>query len=167
MDFEWIQNEKGKVVRYISRLVTQGVSQRPNIDYAETYSPMVDRITFRYIINLPVHENLDMCLMDVVTTYFYGSLDNNIFTEVPKTYKVPETYKCLQETCSIKFQNFLYGLKQSTWIWYNHLSKYLLNERYKNNPICPCIFIRRSESKFSIIFVYVDDLNITDTHKVL
>ena len=26
-----------------------------------------------------------------------------------------------------------------------------------NNPICPCIFIKKSETEFAIIVVYVDD----------
>ena len=36
-----------------------------------------------------------------------------------------------------------------------------------NNPICPCIFIKKSETKFVIIIVYVDDLNLVGTLKEL
>ena len=32
-----------------------------------------------------------------------------------------------------------------------------------NNPICSCIFIKQSQTKFKIIVVYVDDLNIVGT----
>ena len=46
---------------------------------------------------------------------------------------------------------------------YNHLSEYLLKEGYVNNPICPCIFIKKSEIRFTIIAVYVDDLNLIGT----
>ena len=52
-------------------------------------------------------------------------------------------------------------------MWYNHLSEYLLKEGYINNPICPCVFIKKSKSGFAIIAVYVDDLNIIGTHKEL
>ena len=58
---------------------------------------------------------------------------------------------------SIKLQRSLYGLKHSRPMWYNHLSKYLLKDGFVNNPICPCIFIKNSESKFAIVAVYVDD----------
>ena len=34
----------------------------------------------------------------------------------------------------------------------------MLKEGYLNNPICPCIFINKSETV--IIVVYVDDLNL-------
>ena len=36
-----------------------------------------------------------------------------------------------------------------------------------NNPICPCVFIKKSETGFSIIVVYVDDLNLAGTPKEL
>ncbi|KAI3705103.1 hypothetical protein L1987_75335 [Smallanthus sonchifolius] len=52
-------------------------------------------------------------------------------------------------------------------MWYNRLSEYLLKEGYKNDSICPCIFIKRSESDFVIIAVYVDDLNIIGTPREL
>ena len=48
--YKWVfvrkRNEKNKVVRYKARLVAQGFSQRPGIDFEKTYSPMVDAITF-------------------------------------------------------------------------------------------------------------------------
>ena len=48
-------------------------------------------------------------------------------------------------------------------MWYNRLNEYLLKEGYVNNHICPCIFIKKSETIFAIIVVYVDDLNIVGT----
>ena len=45
-------------------------------------------------------------------------------------------------------------------MWYNRLNEYLLKEGYANNPICLCIFIKKLETRFTIIYVYVDDLNI-------
>ena len=68
---------------------------------------------------------------------------------------------------SIKLQRSLYGLKQSGRMWYNRLSDYLLKEGYVNNPICPCVFIKKSEIGFVIIVVYVDDLNLVGTPEEL
>ena len=59
---------------------------------------------------------------------------------------------------SIKLQWSLYELKQFGHMSYNHFSEYLLKEGYVNNPICPCIFIKKSETEFAIIAVYVDYL---------
>ncbi|RVX09351.1 Retrovirus-related Pol polyprotein from transposon TNT 1-94 [Vitis vinifera] len=52
-------------------------------------------------------------------------------------------------------------------MWYNRLSEYLLKEGYVNKPICPCIFIKKSETGFAIIAVYVDDLNLVGTPEEL
>ncbi|GJS53584.1 transposable element [Tanacetum coccineum] len=48
-------------------------------------------------------------------------------------------------------------------MWYNLLSEYLLKEGYKNDSICPCIFIKRTGPEYVIIVVYVDDHNIIET----
>ena len=52
-------------------------------------------------------------------------------------------------------------------MWYNHLSEYLLKEGYANNSICPCIFIKKSETRFAIITVYIDNLNLVGTPEEL
>ena len=124
----------------------------------------MDAITFRFLISLVAKENLDMRLMDVVTAYLYGSLDNDIYMKIPERYKMSETYNPTSRSMySIKLQRSLYGLKQSRCMWYNCLSEYLLKEGFENNPICPCVFIKKSESGFAIIAVYVDDLNLVWT----
>ncbi|GJR21466.1 retrovirus-related pol polyprotein from transposon TNT 1-94 [Tanacetum coccineum] len=168
--YRWIfvrkRNEKNEVTRYKARLVAQGFSQRPGIDYEETYSPVMDAITFRYLISLAVSKNLEMRLMDVVTTYLYGSIDNDIYMQIPKGFKIPDSLSSKpKEICSIKMQRSLYGLKQSGWMWYNRLSDYLISKGYINNLICPCVFIKKTMSGFVIIAVYVDDLNIIGTNK--
>ena len=48
-------------------------------------------------------------------------------------------------------------------MWYNRLSEHLEREGYKNDPISPCIFIKKFGQGFVIIAVYVDDLNILGT----
>jgi len=63
--------------------VAQGFSQRPGADYEETYSPVMDVITFRYLISLVVFEKLNVQLVDVVTAYLYGDFDTEIYMKVP------------------------------------------------------------------------------------
>jgi hypothetical protein len=62
--------------------------------------------------------------------------------------------------CYVKLNKSLYGLKQSGRMWYNQLKEFLLNKCDSNNDDCPCVFIRKSLTRFCIILVYVDDLNI-------
>ena len=168
--YKWVfvrkRNEKNEIVRYKARLVAQGFSQRPGIDYDETYSPVMDTITFRFLISMVVSKNLEMRLMDVVTAYLYGSLDSDIYMKIPEGLKMPEAYTP-RNLYSIKLQRSLYGLKQSDRMWYNRLSEYLVKEGYKNDPLCPCVFIKKSKSGFAILAVYVDDINIIGTSEEL
>ena len=163
--YKWVfvrkRNERNEIVRFKARLVAQGFLQRPGIDYEETYSPVMDAITFRYLISLVVSERLEMHLMDVVTAYLYGMLDTDVYMKIPEGFKLPDAKP--KGMFSIKLKRSLYGLKQSGQMWYNRLSEYLLKEGYVNNPICPCVFIKKSNSGFAILAVYVDDINLIGT----
>ncbi len=43
----------------------------------------MDLITFQYIMEMAIHSNLEMCLMDIVIAYLCGFLDTNIYMHVP------------------------------------------------------------------------------------
>ena len=94
--YKWVfvrkRNEKNEIVRYKVRLVAQEFSQRPGIDYNDTYSPVVDIITLRYLVTLVVYEKLEMRLMDVVTAYIYGKLDTDIYIKISEGFKLPGSY---------------------------------------------------------------------------
>ena len=144
--------------------MAQGFSQRHGIDYEETYSPVMDATTFCYLIYLAVSKGLDMRLMDVVTTYLYGSIDTNVYMKILEGFKLPEVMNSKPRSMySIKLQRSLHGLKQFGRMWYNCLSQYLLKEGYVNNSIYPCVFIKKVAIGFSFIVIYVDDLNLIGT----
>ena len=89
----------------------------------------MDTYTFRFLMSLAASKNLDMHLMDVVTAYLYGSLDNEIYMKIPEGLKMPEALSSkAKEICLVKLQQSLYGLKQSGRMWYNRLSEYLLSK---------------------------------------
>ena len=48
----------------------------------------MDAITFHFLISLAILEGLDMRLMDVITTYLYRSMDNDIYMKIPKGFKL-------------------------------------------------------------------------------
>jgi len=129
--YKWVfvqkQNENGEIIRYKARLVAQVFSQRLGIYFEETYSPVLDATTFRCLISLVSKEGQNLHLMDVVTTYLYGSLENDMYMKLPERFNLSNkaNYK---EDYSIKLNKSPYGLKQSGRMWYNRLSEYLLKE---------------------------------------
>ena len=96
----------------------------------------MDAITYNFLISLAVPKELDMRIMNVITVYLYGSMDNDIYMKISEGFKFPKA-NCTKSRSmySTKLQRSLYGLKHSECMWYNRLSKYLLKEEYVNNPI--------------------------------
>jgi hypothetical protein len=120
--FKWVfiqnRNENNEVVRYKTKLVAQGFTQRCDIDFNETYSSTMNGIIFRYLITLAIQNHLSLQFMDVVIAYLYGSLDSDIYMEVPDGIPVPNIHANRNMYC-VKLIKLLYGLKQSGRMWYN------------------------------------------------
>lgn len=60
--------------------------KRHGIDCEEAYSLVMNGITFLVLISLTIIERLEMHVTDVVTTYQYVSLDNDIYIRNPKAH---------------------------------------------------------------------------------
>jgi hypothetical protein len=75
-------------VRYDARLVAKALRKGLMLIFNKIYSPVMSGITFRYLISLAVQNRLSMHLMDVVTTYLYGSLDSKIYMNVPSRISI-------------------------------------------------------------------------------
>ena len=74
----------------------------------------MDAITFHFLISLAISEGLNMRFMDVITTYLYRSIDNDIYMKIPEGFKLPEANNTKPRNMfSIKLQRSLYELKQS------------------------------------------------------
>jgi hypothetical protein len=153
------QNENNWVVIYKTRIVAQGFTHRPVIDFNETYSPVMNGIFFWYLISPATQKCLSLQLMDVMTAYLYGSLDSDIYMKVHDWIYVPNANVGHNMYC-VKLNKSLDGLKQSERMWYNRLKEFFLNKGYSNNDDCPCVLIRKSSIEFYIISVYVNDLSL-------
>ena len=78
------RDAEGRVTRYKARLVAKGFTQQFGVDYEFTYSPVMDSITFRFLIALAVQEQLSFRLLDIVTAYLYGRMDKELYMELPE-----------------------------------------------------------------------------------
>jgi len=70
-------------MRHKAQLVAYGFSQRPKINFDETYPHVVNECTFRYLISFVAYRVLKLHMIDVVRTYLYGSLDSDIYMKLP------------------------------------------------------------------------------------
>ena len=59
----------GNIERYKARLVTKGFTQKERIDYKETFSLVSKKDSFRIIMTLVAHFDLELQQMDVTMTF--------------------------------------------------------------------------------------------------
>ena len=80
---KWVYKTKydsnGNVEKYKARLVAKGFTQREGIDYNETFSPVSCKDSFRIIMALVAHFDLELHQMDVKTTFLNEDLEENVY----------------------------------------------------------------------------------------
>ena len=147
--------QHGQVERYKARLVAQGYSQRPGIDYEETFAPVVRFESVRSMIALAVHGNMKLHQMDVKTAFLNGELREEVFIRQPEGF-IEEGKDNL--VCRLK--KSIYGLKQSPRCWNIAIDDHLRKMKFIQTEGDPCLYVCRDEGETVLIAVYVDDILI-------
>jgi hypothetical protein len=111
--YKWVfirkWNENNEVVRYKARLMEQGFMQRHDIDFNKYYFSVMNGIILWCLISLVVQNHLSIRLMDVVTTYLYGSLDYEITQEFLRAlvYQIPKKITtCIVSSCRSHYMSW-------------------------------------------------------------
>ena len=63
--FTWKADENGKVVKAKARLVARGFSQRPGVDFNETFAPTPAASCVRLMAAIACELQLNLCHFDV------------------------------------------------------------------------------------------------------
>jgi hypothetical protein len=136
-----------------SRLVAQGFTQKPGVDYDETYSPVVRYASLRCLSAMAAHYDWEVHHMDVKSAYLNGKLEETIYMAQPEGYVKPG-----QENLVCKLKKGLYGLKQAGRTWHQTIDPAL--KRLGLTPLGSdyCVYQYRSEQEMIIVCLYVDDL---------
>ena len=71
---KWVFKRK-KNGMYRARLVGLGYSQVPGIDHKDNFSPVINEVTFRCVMVLTIQNNWVSEIVDVVTAFLYGDLE--------------------------------------------------------------------------------------------
>ena len=77
--FKTKRDSNGDVERYKARLVAKGFTQKEGIDYKETFSPVSSKDSFRIIMALVAHFDLELHQMDVKTAFLNGDIEEIIY----------------------------------------------------------------------------------------
>lgn len=137
---------------YKARLVAKGFSQQKGIDYHETFSPVVRYSTVRLIFALAILFKLKIDHLDVKTAFLHGEVDHEIYMAQPEGFidKNNEHKVCL-------LKKAIYGLKQSSRIWYLKVKDVLLKFGLNQSSFEPCVYFKKENDFILIVALYVDD----------
>ena len=97
----------GLIEKYKARLVAKEFSQKPNIDYFDTFAPVTRISSIRVLLALVSIHRLVIHQMDVKTAFLNGELEEEIYMTQPEGCVAPG-----QEGKVCKLLKSLYGLKQ-------------------------------------------------------
>ena len=84
--FKTKPDSKGNVESYKARLVAKGYTQKEGIDFKETFSPVSSKDSFREIMALIAHYDLELHQMDVKMAFLNGNIDETIYMVQPKKF---------------------------------------------------------------------------------
>jgi len=74
--------------RYKARLVAKRYTQTYGIDYEETFVPLAKINTVRIILSLEAYFGWGMHQFDVKNVFLHGSLEEEVYMEIPPGYGV-------------------------------------------------------------------------------
>jgi hypothetical protein len=102
-------DSKGKIERFKARLVAKGFTQREGIDYTDTFSPVSKKDSFRIVMALVAHFDLELHQMDVKTSFLNGNLHENVYMVQLEGFVVEGI-----EWMGCKLKKSIYRLKQAS-----------------------------------------------------
>ncbi|KAK1666037.1 hypothetical protein QYE76_054196 [Lolium multiflorum] len=151
---------KGNIERFKARLVAKGFTQREGIDYNETFSPVSSKDSFRIVMALVAHFDLELHQMDVKTAFLNGDLDEDVYMTQPEGFVVEG-----KEHLACRLKKSIYGLKQASRQWYLKFDKIIRTFGFTENVKDNCIYVKFKGSRFTILVLYVDDILLACSDK--
>ncbi|GJY42559.1 putative ribonuclease H-like domain-containing protein, partial [Tanacetum coccineum] len=156
------KDERGIVVRNKARLVAQGYTQEEGIDYDEDFAPVARIEAIRLFLAYASFMGFIVYQMDVKSAFLYGTIEEEVYV------CQPPGFEDLQFPDKVyKVEKALYGLHQVPKAWYETLSTYLLENKFRRGTIDKTLFIKKDKGDILLVQVYVDDIIFGSTKNSL
>ena len=166
----------GSVERIKARVVTQGFSQHPGIDFTETFVPVAKLSSVRILLSIAAAKRLKVRQLDITTAYLNGNMDEEVYMRPPPRLRDhlisivnsnTQKGKVIRDAQAMidkidkhngevvcKLNKAIYGLKQAGRQWHKKFDKKL--RAIGLSPILsdPCVYTGKSVK----LLIYVDDI---------
>jgi hypothetical protein len=110
----------GSIEKYKGKFVAPGFSQKEDIAYKDTFSPVSRYTSLRTIIALATKMKWKLHQMDVKTTFLNDVIEDEVYIEQPQGFEVEDikTHLCI-------LKKAMYRLKQAPRAWYGRIDNFL------------------------------------------
>ncbi|CAL8990056.1 unnamed protein product [Prunus brigantina] len=150
-------NLDGSVQKNKARLVAKGYSQKPGMDYNETFAPVARLDTIRTLIALAAQKSWQLYQLDVKSAFLNGVLEEEVYVDQPEGFVMKGS-----ESKVYKLHKALYGLKQAPRAWYSEIDGYFAECGFTKSQSEATLYVKaRGEASILIVSIYVDDIVYT------
>jgi hypothetical protein len=155
-----IKDAETPTPRFKARIVAQGYTQIPGLDYTDTFAPVVKAASIRVLFAIAFILQLLIFQFDFETAFLNPKIDHEVYVEQPPYLEVRN-----RRDWVYLLNKALYGLKQSPLLWSNDLKDALIEIGFEQSIADESIFVYDKNGFYIIIAVYVDDiLALAKTH---
>ncbi|XP_021309205.1 uncharacterized protein LOC110432736 [Sorghum bicolor] len=157
---KWIWTHKrradGTLERYKARWVLRGFTQRPGVDYDETFSPVVKPATVRTVLSLALTRGWPVHQLDVKNAFLHGVLTETVYCSQPAGF-----VDSSRPDMVCRLNKSLYGLKQAPRAWNHRFAAFLLTLGFVEAKSDTSLFIYHHGAETAYLLLYVDDIVLT------
>jgi hypothetical protein len=138
-----------EVYKWKARLNLHGGRQTKNVNYWETYSPVVGWSTIRMFLILMMINGWSSRQVDFVLAFPQADIECEMHMEVPQGFNVDGA----RGDYCLRLRKNLYGQKQAGRVWNQFLHDGLLARGFVQSTVDMCVYYRKSV----LLMIYVDD----------
>jgi hypothetical protein len=146
----------GSLHRYKARWVLRGFTQRPDIDYDETFSPVIKPAAVRVVLSIALSRDWPIHQLDVKNAFLHSTLIETVYYSQPTGFvdSSRPDFVC-------RLNKSLYGLKQAPRAWHHWFASHLTSIGFVEAKSDSSLFIYRRGTDTALLLLYVDDIVLT------
>jgi hypothetical protein len=132
---EFKEDNKGGPI-HKARLVAQGFSQVPGVDFSTTFAPVIKTASVRFIAALVCRNDWELDTFDTQRAFLWGVLKEEIYMCQPKGFEDGDWAMMVW-----LMLRTIYGLKQSAMEWYKQVQAIMIELGFTRCAVDYAVFV--------------------------